>query len=117
MNHGRHSIDDARLVRVFKALADPRRFRMIQEIADAGELSCGQVAEKFDLSQPTISHHIKILTDAGVIVIRREGQHGFASVDRQLLAAVSGLLTTRVLARSTSTRRAAQKVSPSNRSP
>jgi ArsR family transcriptional regulator len=61
---------------------------MVQEIVAAGELSCGQVGEKFPLSQPTVSHHLKILTDAGVIVARREGQHAFISVDRRLLQEV-----------------------------
>ena len=59
-------ISDKDLVRALRALADPSRFRMVQEIAAAGELSCGQIAEKFDVSQPTISHHLKILADAGV---------------------------------------------------
>ena len=50
---------------------------MIQEIAAAGQLSCGQVAECFNLSQPTISHHLGILANAGVIVVREAGQHRF----------------------------------------
>jgi hypothetical protein len=47
---------DRELVRALKALADPTRFRMVQEIAAAGELSCGQNAEHFDVSQPTICY-------------------------------------------------------------
>lgn len=79
-------MDDGELVRVLKALAHPKRFRMVQEIAAAGELSCGQIAERFPVAQPTISHHLKILTDAGVLEMRREGQHGFCSVNRDLIA-------------------------------
>ncbi len=81
-------LDDARLVRVLKALADPTRFRMVQEIAAAGELSCGEVQEHFDVSQPTISHHLKILTDAGILVQRIEGKHRYTSVDRALVNSV-----------------------------
>ena len=40
---------------------------MVQEIAAAGELSCGQVGERFDLAQPTVSHHLKILHESGVL--------------------------------------------------
>jgi ArsR family transcriptional regulator len=95
---------------VLKALAHPRRFRMVQEIVAAGELSCGQVGEKFPLSQPTVSHHLKILTDAGVIVARREGQHAYISVDRRLLQEVGGLLPARLaVPRSAARRRAAGK--------
>src|SRR5438105_9346002 len=70
MNARRTPMDDGVLVRVLKALADPTRFRMVQEIAAAGELTCGQVAGHFDVSQPTISHHLKILSDAGIIQTR-----------------------------------------------
>jgi DNA-binding transcriptional ArsR family regulator len=80
-------MDDRALLRVLKALAHPIRFRMVQEIAAAGELSCGQVGDRFRLAQATISHHLKILNDAGVFVVRREGQHGFISVDRKLIDA------------------------------
>jgi ArsR family transcriptional regulator len=93
-------VDDKKLIRVLKALSDPNRFRMVQEVAAAGELSCGQVVERFDLSQPTVSHHMKILTEADVLAVRREGQHGFLSVNHGLLAEVSALLPRRFAARS-----------------
>jgi DNA-binding transcriptional ArsR family regulator len=89
-------LDDRALVRALKALADPTRFRMVQEIAAAGELSCGQVAELFDVSQPTVSHHLNVLVDAGVLCVRTEGKHRFTSVNHPLLAAVSRLLATRL---------------------
>lgn len=73
-------MDDDDRIRVLKALAHPKRFRMIQEIAAAGELSCGQIGERFPLSQPTISHHLRILNDAGLLVVRRAGQHAFVSL-------------------------------------
>jgi ArsR family transcriptional regulator len=82
----RGEVGDRELIRLLKALADPTRFRMIQEISQAGELSCGEVATRFDVSQPTISHHLKILLQAGLLVQRTEGKHHFTSVDRALLA-------------------------------
>jgi ArsR family transcriptional regulator, arsenate/arsenite/antimonite-responsive transcriptional repressor len=78
-------LSDRELVRALKALADPTRFRMIQEIAQAGELSCGEVTERFDVSQPTISHHLKILVDAGLLVQRAAGKQHYTSVDRARL--------------------------------
>jgi ArsR family transcriptional regulator len=89
-------MEDATLVRALKALADATRFRMVREIAAAGELSCGQVGETFPLKQPTISHHIKILSDAGLINVRREAQHAFISVNKANLSQVLGLLPERL---------------------
>ena len=78
-------MDDGKLVRLMKALADASRFRMVQEIAAAGELTCGEVGELFDLAQPTVSHHLKILADSGVLFVRRDGQHALISVNGALL--------------------------------
>ena len=90
------SLDDGGLVRALKALGDATRFRMTQEIAAAGELSCGQVAGLFDVSQPTISHHLKILIEAGVLVVRNEGKHHYTAVNRPLLASLGDLLPLRL---------------------
>jgi DNA-binding transcriptional ArsR family regulator len=92
-------MDDGELLAVLKALGHAKRFRMVQEIAEAGELSCGQIAARFPVAQPTISHHLKILTDAGVLVMRREGQHGFAAVNRELIAEAVALLPDRLVPR------------------
>lgn len=89
-------MNDDRLVRVLKALAEPKRFRMVQTLVEAGELSCGQLGESFNLAQPTISHHVKILTDAGLLLVREEGQHHFISVDVALLRQVSALMLERL---------------------
>jgi ArsR family transcriptional regulator len=82
-------MDEARFVKILKALADPKRLRMVQEIAKAGELSCGQIGGRFNLSQPTISHHLKILADAGLLQAREAGQHHFISVDADLIQQVT----------------------------
>ena len=83
---------EAELVKVLRALADRKRIRMTRAIAAAGELSCGQVHALFNLSQPTISHHLKILADAGVIVVREAGQHRFISVNLDLLHEIADVL-------------------------
>ncbi len=99
-------LSDRDLIRALKALADPTRFRMVQEIAAAGELSCGEVAERFDVSQPTISHHLKILLQAGLLVQRTEGKHHYTSVDRPLLASLVAVLPKRLSAAAPAKRRA-----------
>jgi ArsR family transcriptional regulator len=89
-------MNDRELIRALKALADPTRFRMVQEVAAAGELSCGQIAEHFDVSQPTISHHLKILSDANILIQRSEGKHHFTSVNEALLRRLTDLLPARL---------------------
>src|ERR1700722_15851446 len=88
------TIDDATLVKELKALANRKRFRMMQEAAAGGERSWGHVHERFALSQPTISHHLKILRDAGVLVLREAGQHRFISVNHALIHQIADLLPT-----------------------
>jgi ArsR family transcriptional regulator len=91
-------VDDAVLVKVLRALADPKRLRMTQEIAAAGELSCGQLGERFDVSQPTISHHLRILKEAEVLLVREAGQHRFISVNRKLIRGLGRFLPLGALA-------------------
>jgi len=98
-------VSDRELIRALKALADPTRFRMVQEMAEAGELSCGEITERFDVSQPTISHHLKILLDAGLLVQRAEGKHHYTSVNRALLSSLIAVLPKRLSAPTAKKRR------------
>jgi len=78
---------DAEFVKIAKALADATRHRMLLELRAAGELTCSQICEKFPQSQPTISHHIKTLAEAGLVKCRKDGQFHVISVDEEILAA------------------------------
>ncbi|MFF5442495.1 ArsR/SmtB family transcription factor [Streptomyces achromogenes] len=63
------------LARVFKALGDPVRLRLLSMIASkaGGEVCVCDLTPAFDLSQPTISHHLKLLRQAGLIDCERRG--------------------------------------------
>ncbi|MFG2989392.1 ArsR/SmtB family transcription factor [Streptomyces sp. NPDC048257] len=65
----------ADLARVFKALGDPVRLRLLSMIAsrDGGEICVCELTPAFDLSQPTISHHLKLLRQAGLVDCERRG--------------------------------------------
>lgn len=76
---------DSEFVKIAKALADPTRHRMLREIRTARELNCKQVCDLFELSQPTISHHICTLAEAGLLVVRKDGQFHVLSVDEAVL--------------------------------
>jgi ArsR family transcriptional regulator len=70
---------------------------MVQEIAAGGELCCGEVAERFDITQPTISHHLKVLCVAGVLSVRNQGKHRYTSVNQSLLSRLATLLPARLM--------------------
>ena len=65
----------AELAKVFKALGDPVRLQLLSMIAskDGGEVCVCDLTPAFDLSQPTISHHLKLLREAGLIDGERRG--------------------------------------------
>lgn len=56
----------------FKAIADPTR-REILRILAGGEKSAGELADQFEMTKPTISHHFQVLKDADLVSTRREG--------------------------------------------
>jgi ArsR family transcriptional regulator len=74
-------------MKIAKALADPTRFGILQAIAAAGERSCGDLAKRFPITQATCSQHLKILLEAGLIAMRREGQFHYYSMVRDTLEA------------------------------
>ena len=73
---------------VFQAIADPTRREIINLIAHQS-LNLNAVAEKFDVSRPAISKHIKILTECGLIVIKQQGRERYCEARLQKLTEVS----------------------------
>ena len=69
---------------VFKALNDPTR-RRILDMLKSGDLTAGEIAEAFDISKPSISHHLDLLKRAGLITATREGQFIRYSLDTTVL--------------------------------
>jgi len=86
-------LTDKKFVKIARALADPTRTRMLREIRKAGELNCSQVLERFDLSQPTISHHIKILAEAGLVACRKAGPYHVMKVDEAVVNQFAATIT------------------------
>jgi ArsR family transcriptional regulator, arsenate/arsenite/antimonite-responsive transcriptional repressor len=72
-------------IQIAKALADPTRHAIVREVRKAGELTCTQVCERFEQSQPTISHHIKTLDAAGVLKVNKDGPFHRLTVDADVL--------------------------------
>ncbi len=64
-------------VRVARALGDPTRFEMLCRVAERGEICCRDLTLLFRVSQATISHHLRILQEAGLVTSRRAGQFSY----------------------------------------
>lgn len=63
------SLTDPEFHAVARALADPRRFAIFQQIAASGNMACSHLQEQELISPATISHHLKELSDAGLITV------------------------------------------------
>src|SRR5437764_8171854 len=68
------AVDAEQFQRIAKALADPRRFEILEHIAQQAEVGCQRLCGCFPVRQATISHHLKELASAGLVESRRDGQ-------------------------------------------
>lgn len=86
--------DAARLARAFKALGDPSRVRLLSLIATqgGGEACVCDLTGFVGLSQPTVSHHMKQLVEAGLVIREQRGKWAYYKVDEQALAALATAL-------------------------
>jgi ArsR family transcriptional regulator len=86
-------LSNARRTAILKALADPRRFDLLQRIAKAGcPLGCAEARAALPISAATLSHHIKELEAAGLINVRREGKFHFLTLRPGVLQGIIAIL-------------------------
>jgi ArsR family transcriptional regulator len=81
---------------LLKALADPIRLRLMSLIAATDEACVCDLTAPFDVSQPTISHHLKVLREAGLVDAERRGTWVWYRARREALDAVGGLFSNTV---------------------
>ena len=83
------------LAKQFKAIADPNRLRLISLISSTAENEACvcDLTEPLDLGQPTVSHHLKILVDAGILHREKRGVWAYFSIVPGTLNALAGVLT------------------------
>ena len=71
------------------ALAHPARIEILEHLARAESCCCRDVVEKFDLAQSTVSQHLKILVEAGLVTFSPDRQRSRYAIDRQALSGLS----------------------------
>jgi ArsR family transcriptional regulator len=84
----------ANIVPMLKAIADPARLRLLSLVLshEGGEACVCDLLPHFDLTQPTISHHLKVLHDAGLLDRSKRGVWVYYAVRREVLADVAALI-------------------------
>jgi ArsR family transcriptional regulator, arsenate/arsenite/antimonite-responsive transcriptional repressor len=85
----------AEMAVMLKALADPVRLRLFSSVAShaGGEACVCDISDGFDVTQPTISHHLKVLRDAGLLVAERRASWVYYAVVPEALGKLSSLLS------------------------
>jgi DNA-binding transcriptional ArsR family regulator len=81
---------------IFDVIADPTRREILRVLLDrntevthsVGEISVSEIVANLELSQPTVSKHLKVLREAGLVSVREEGQHRYYRLDPEPLEAV-----------------------------
>jgi ArsR family transcriptional regulator len=66
---------------IAKALSDPKRVKIL-DMLSCGSMCAYDILEHFDFTQPTLSHHIKALTQAGLVTVRKEGTWNHYSISQ-----------------------------------
>jgi ArsR family transcriptional regulator, arsenate/arsenite/antimonite-responsive transcriptional repressor len=79
--------------KISKALADKTRLRIFEAISATKHMTCGEIVSMRGVTPATVSHHLKILCEAGLISCRREGHFVYSSAVPQTLAAYARALT------------------------
>lgn len=79
---------------VFAALADPARLDIVRELAAERDVCACDFEVCRELAQPTVSHHLRVLREAGVVTAERRGSHVHYGLDRKALGALRAFLET-----------------------
>ena len=96
-------MDRAKVEKISKALADETRLKIFEAISAKEHMNCGEIVSMRGITPATVSHHLKVLNDAGLITCRREGQFVYSHAVPETIDAYTRTLTK--MARSKKTRK------------
>lgn len=108
-------MDAEQFQRIAKALADPRRFEILEHIARQAEVGCQRLCGCFPVRQATISHHLKELASAGLVESRRDGQFVYYRTRPAVLEAYMAELRRRFAGKGTGAAPARKRTTPAGR--
>lgn len=76
---------DKQLIEVLSVLSESVRFKILSLISSKGELTAKDILSVFDFTQPTLSHHMSCLTEAGLVNVERRGRFAYYSVNKDTI--------------------------------
>lgn len=79
-------MDRSKIEKISKALADETRLRIFEEISARDRMSCGEIVSLHGVTPATVSHHLRILSEAGLIICHRKGQFVFSYIVPETVA-------------------------------
>ncbi|MGE7776617.1 MULTISPECIES: ArsR/SmtB family transcription factor [Chitinophaga] len=82
-------MDAAMIEKAANALADKNRMAILLKLARQENCCCGEIQDMICLSQPTVSHHIKILVDSGVLISTKEGRNVTLTINKEMMKHLS----------------------------
>ena len=85
-------MDRSGIEKISKALADKTRLRIFEAISSSKRMNCGEIVSMRGVTPATVSHHLKILSEAGLIECRREGQFVHSQAVPETIAAYTRAL-------------------------
>lgn len=85
-------MDTKSLVKLAKSLGDPHRLRLVQEIARGSRMSCADLFQFVPISQPSMSQHLKVLSDAGLIEQYKEAGRLYLAINQANLQELESFL-------------------------
>lgn len=85
MNDNKNNMDLTKISKIFKALGHPTRVKIIEHLIKINTCVCGEIVDIFPFSQSTISQHLKILKDSGIVCGEVEGPKTYFCVDKAVL--------------------------------
>ncbi len=86
-------MDRAQIEKISKALADATRLKIFEAISGSRHMNCGEIVSLRGVTPATVSHHLKILSEAGLIACRREGQFVYSEAVSETIEAYTRALT------------------------
>jgi ArsR family transcriptional regulator len=86
-------MDRSQIEKISKALADATRLKIFEAISAKDQMNCGEIVSMRGVTPATVSHHLKILSDAGLIDCRREGQFVYSRAVPQMIEVYARSLT------------------------
>ena len=84
-------MDTRDMILICKALSDTNRLEIVQMLSDGEKCGC-KILDKFDITQPTLSHHMKILVDCGLVNNRKKGKWHYYSLNKKIIKEASSFI-------------------------